>query len=205
MVDLLLWDCGTQYDLADLEGSLYVPATHSIRPRLAAVARSARERGIPRLCTVITHREGDPDLTSGKPDYKTTFPLHCMEGTPGWRQIPETACERPVEIPRDPHAAKSVREALAVYRTEILVEVAGFDPWPHVALPTIFEMLQPSRVAVFGVPADRMVANAIAGLLERGIPTALVEDAVKPFDLKNWPALKTGWVEKGVELITHQL
>ena len=44
MTDLLLWDCGTQIDLADIDGLLYVPATHSIRPRFGWLAEEAKKR-----------------------------------------------------------------------------------------------------------------------------------------------------------------
>ncbi len=204
MSAMILWDCGTQSDLADVDGSLYVPGTETIRPRLQRLAQAARARGIPRLCTVVTHRAGDPDLTEAKPDFKTTFPPHCMEGTPGWKQVPETACERPVEIPREPHAERPVRETLRAYRAEILVEIAGFDPWRHVALPTILEVLAPDHVVVYGVPADKMVAAAVAGLLERGVRVTVVEDAVKPFDAKAWDALKADWAAKGVSFTGHK-
>lgn len=203
MADVILWDCGTQFDLADIEGLLYVPGAQSIRPRLARLARTARERGIPRLCTLVTHRDGDPDLTTGKPDYKTTFPVHCLEGTPGWRQIPETACERPVEIPREPHASKPVIESLRVHQAEITVEVPGFDPWASPAVATVFEVLAPRKVVFCGVPADKLLAAAVEGVLERGLEAVVVEDAVKPFDAKAWDALRAPWAEKGVTFVGH--
>ncbi len=195
MTDALFWDCGTQFDLADLDGKLYVPAAYTIRPRLQRLAQFARRAGIPRLCTVVTHREGDPDITTGKPDYKTTYPPHCLENTDGWRQIPETACERPVEIPREPHAARPVRESLKAYHLEVLVEVPGFDPWPHPALATFFEVLAPKRVVLYGLPADKTLAAAANGLCERGVPVTLFEDALRPFDGKAWEQLKAGWAD----------
>lgn len=204
MAELLAWDCGTQLDLADIDGTLYVPGTHSVRPRLQRLTEEARRRRVPRLCTVVTHREGDPDLASAKPDYKTTWPPHCLENTPGWRQIPETACLRAVEVPREPHSSRSVTEALRAYSDEILLEVAGFDPWVNVALPTIFEVLAPRRVVIYGVPADRMLAAAVAGCLERGVGVTVVEDSVKPFDVKAWDALRAPWQEKGVTFADHK-
>lgn len=203
MIETLAWDCGTQVDLADIDGLLYVPGTHTIRPRLKRLAEQARQRGIPRLCTVITHRAGDPDLAAGKPDYKTTWPAHCIEGSAGWKQIPETACQRAIEIPREPHAERPVRESLRAAHSEILLECAGFDPWSNVALGTLFEVLEPRRVVVFGVPADRMVAAAVEGVLTRGLGVAVVHDAVKPFDVKLWDPLRAAWTEKGVVFVDH--
>lgn len=203
MSDVILCECGAQYDLADFDGALYVPAAETIRPRLAALAAAARERGVPRVALVVGHKAGDPDLAEGKPDYKTTFPAHCMAGADGARQIPESAFERSVEIPREPHADRPVRESLRAYRNEILFEVAGFDPWTHPSMPTLLEVLEPKKVVVYGLPADKLVAKVVDGLLERNVAVAVVADASKPFDGKAWEALKAGWAEKGVEVLAH--
>jgi nicotinamidase-related amidase len=203
MTDTIFWDCGTQRDLADLDGGLYVPGTESIRPRLRRLAETARERKIPRLCTVVAHRDGDPDITAGKPDYKATYPVHCLEGGDGWRQIPETACARPVEISREPHAARPVRESLQAYHDEVLIDLAGFDPWIHPAVGTYLEIVAPRRVVLYGVPADKMVAAAVAGLLERGVAVTLVEDALRPFDQRAWDQMKAGWADKPVTWVRH--
>lgn len=208
MTDLLLWDCGTQVDLADIDGLLYVPAAHSIRPRFAWLADEARKRNVPRLCSIVTHRDGDADITTGKPDYKTTFPVHCLEGTPGWAQIPESACRRAVTIPRDPHAGRPIRESLkagAPGGSEIAVESAGWDPFANPALGLVLDELAPRRCAVFGVPCDRLVVAAVEGLLAKGgIAVSVVEDAVKPFDTKLWDAARAGWAEKGVTFVAHR-
>jgi len=155
MADTIFWDCGTQLDLADLGGLLYVDGANTIRPKLARLARRARERGIPRLITRVAHREGDPDLAVEKPDFKATFPVHCMEGTPGAGPIPETAPERAVELGREDQGERSIRDALRAYQGEVVLDVAGFDPFAHPAIRIVLEELKPRRVVVFGVPAER--------------------------------------------------
>lgn len=203
MSGILLWECGGQHDLADIEGRLYVPGTTSIRPRLGYLARWAREKSVPRLLMLVTHKEGDPDLATGKPDYKTTFPPHCIAGTDGWKPIPETAPLKALEIPREPHAERPIRESLRIHKGEILLEVAGFDPWAHPTVGLILESVAPEKVAVYGLPADKAIAAVVNGLLDRGLPVILVEDAVKSFDGKAWDQIKAGWAEKGVTWVNH--
>ena len=204
MADTIFWDCGTQLDLADIGGLLYVDGAHTIRPKLARLARHARERGIPRLITRIAHREGDPDLAVEKPDFKATFPVHCMEGTPGAGPVPETAPERAVELGRQDQGERSIRDALRAYQGEVVLEVAGFDPFVHPAIGIVLEELKPRRVVVYGVPADKMVACVVNGLLERSIEVTVVEDAVKPFGRKAWDALREGWADKPVAFSTQR-
>ena len=204
MTDTIFWDCGTQLDLADIDGLLYVDGANTIRPKLARLARQARERGIPRLITRVAHREGDPDLAVEKPDFKATFPVHCMEGTPGAGPIPETAPERAVELGREDQGERSIRDALRAYQGEVVLDVAGFDPFAHPAIRIVLEELKPRRVVVFGVPAEKMVAAVVAGLLERGIEVAVVEDAVKPFGRKAWDALRESWADKPVTFVAER-
>lgn len=204
MTDTIFWDCGTQLDLADLSGLLYVDGSNTIRPKLARLTRHARERGIPRLITRVVHRDGDPDLAVEKPDFKTTFPAHCLEGSSGAGPIPETAPERAVELGREDPGERSVRDALRARPAEIVLAVAGFDPFTHPAIGIVLEELAPKRAVVYGVPADRMVAAVVNGLLERGIEVTVVEDAVKPFGRKAWDALREGWADKSLAFAKQQ-
>jgi len=204
MTDTIFWDCGTQLDLADIDGLLYVDGANTIRPKLARLARQARERGIPRLITRVAHREGDPDLAVEKPDFKATFPVHCMEGTPGAGPIPETAPARALELGREDQGERSIRDGLRAYKGEVVLEVAGFDPFAHPAIGIVLQELGARRVVVYGVPADKMVAAVVNGLLERSIEVAVVEDAVKPFGRKAWDALREGWADKPVSFVTQR-
>ncbi|MCU0225350.1 MAG: cysteine hydrolase [Acidobacteria bacterium] len=204
MADTIFWDCGSQLDLADLDGLLYVDGASTIRPKLARLARHARERGIPRLITRVAHREGDPDLATEKPDFKTTFPAHCLEGTAGAGPIPETAPARAVELGREDQGERSIRDALRAYQGEVVLEVAGFDPFAHPAIGIVLDELKPRRAVVYGVPADRMVAAVVNGLLERGVEVVVVEDAVKPFGRKAWDAVREGWAGKPVAFVKQQ-
>ncbi len=204
MADTIFWDCGTQLDLADINGRLYVDGAHTIRPKLARLAQHARARGIPRLITRVVHEEGDPDLAIEKPDFKATFPVHALAGTPGIEPIPETAPERAVELGRTDQGERSIRDALRAYQGEVVLEVGGFDPFAHPAISIVLEELKPRRVVVYGVPADKMVAAVIDGLLARGIEVEVVEDAVKPFGRKAWDALREAWADKPVRFVTHK-
>ncbi len=201
----IYWELGAQADLADVDGALYCPGTLGIRPVLRRLAGEARSRGIPRLATLVCHRPDDPDLvTEGKPDFRETWPPFCLEGTPGQAWIPEARAERATEFPRDARSDRLIREALRAFREGVAgealtVEVPGFDPWSRPAMDAIFAALAPARAVVYGVPADRFLAPAVEGLLERGIEVTVVEDAIRPFDGRKFAKeVRPAWEERGV-------
>src|SRR4051812_44515740 len=79
---LVFVDIDTQRDFLEPDGALFVPGATAIVPNLARLTRFARERVITVLATGCAHRAGDPELT--------TFPPHCMIGTPGQGRIDAT-------------------------------------------------------------------------------------------------------------------
>lgn len=193
MAGILLWICSAQRDFFEPDGALAVPGSSSIRPALARLVATARERRIPRLHTVILREEFDPEIVADSPNGQTTFPPHCLADTPGQTEIEEVAATYGAEIPRVVPSRRGVKESLAFYHEEVLVEVPGFDPWAHPQLGTVLEVIAPRRVALCGLPGELSVAEGLEGLLDRGIPAALIEDAVAFRDDPSGAALVSGW------------
>ena len=86
---LIFWDVDTQHDFLSPEGKLHVPRAEAIVPRLAALTDYAHANGIRIVASAEEHLPGDAEL-SEHPDFETTWPPHCMRGTPGQRKIDET-------------------------------------------------------------------------------------------------------------------
>src|ERR1044071_7703202 len=97
----VFWDVDTQYDFMKADGKLYVPGSEEIIPLLDRLTRHAHEHGIRIIASADDHVEGHPEL-SATPDWKETFPDHCMRGTPGQLKIPETALRTPLVIEPGP-------------------------------------------------------------------------------------------------------
>lgn len=70
-----------QNDFATRGGTLYVPSTEEIKPRLQALVAEARRRGMPIIFTQDWHRRNDPEFK--------VWPAHTVENTPGAELIAE--------------------------------------------------------------------------------------------------------------------
>ena len=83
---IIFWDVDTQFDFMKPQGALYVPGAEEIIGKVGEVRRFALESGYSILSDVDWHRMDNPEI-SEQPDMKTTFPPHCMAGTPGAERV----------------------------------------------------------------------------------------------------------------------
>ncbi|MBM4026390.1 MAG: hypothetical protein FJ280_13455 [Planctomycetes bacterium] len=82
----IFWDVDTQFDFMKPEGALYVPGAEEIIDKVSEVRRFALENSYSILSDVDWHRWENPEIAE-QPDMETTFPPHCMAGTPGAERI----------------------------------------------------------------------------------------------------------------------
>ena len=80
--DLIFWDVDTQVDFMRADGKLYVPDSESIIPVLARLTDYAHAHRIRIIASSDDHVPGHRELSTA-PDWRETFPDHCMRGTPG--------------------------------------------------------------------------------------------------------------------------
>src|SRR3989441_12785105 len=97
MARVIFWDVDTQYDFMKADGKLFVPDADHIIGNLKRLTDYAHAHGIRIVASADDHVAGHPEI-SDTPDWKTTFPPHCMRGTPGQKRIPETALRNPLVI-----------------------------------------------------------------------------------------------------------
>ena len=90
MARVIFWDVDTQYDFMKADGKLYVPDAEQLIPNLKKLTDYAHGHGIRVVASADDHVREDAEI-SATPDWKATFPPHCLRGTPGQRKIPETA------------------------------------------------------------------------------------------------------------------
>ena len=93
----LLWDVDTQVDFVRSDGKLAVPDAESVAPAMARLVRWAADSGVTHLATADDHELTDPEI-SHEPDFESTYPPHCLRGTPGASRIPETAQVDPLPL-----------------------------------------------------------------------------------------------------------
>ena len=199
----IFWNVDTQYDFmrddVSFKGALAVPDAHTIETNLEHLTSLARGLHVPIINTADWHTATSKEL-SATPDYKTTFPPHCLIDTPGARYVPATTPLDPYVI--DWRASAFDTEKVRTHR-EIVLYKDAFDIFagsPHA--DAVLRTLQPQRVVVYGVATNVCVDYAVRGLLARGVDVIVPTDAIK--ELPELPLEETlhTWTEKGAHLTT---
>jgi nicotinamidase/pyrazinamidase len=193
---LLLWDVDTQVDFVRADGKLPVPDAEAAAPAMARLVRWAAEEGITHLATADDHELTDPEL-SDEPDYETTFPPHCLRGTPGASRIPETEQRDPLPVSLTPYPPGLV-PALVHGHRELLVLKKTYSAFSNPNLDPLLDALDPDEVILFGVATDVCNHAAVMGLLARGRKVAFVEDASRGLSPERVAASFEAWRAGGV-------
>jgi nicotinamidase/pyrazinamidase len=187
------------------DGKLYVPRSEEIIPALRALTDFAHANGIPIVASADDHTLTDPEISS-TPDWKTTFPPHCVRGTPGQLKIRETELRNPLVIGpelREPGALS--REVLA-HSGDFLLLKQSLDVFTNANVPTLLRTLEPERIVVYGVATDYCDKYVVEGLL-RLLPQSalyLVTDAIRAIYPEDGDRLVAAWSKRGVRMVTAQ-
>src|SRR5205823_4425910 len=91
---------------------------------------------------------------SEQPDWKTTFPAHCLRGTPGQKKIPETALRDPLVIEPARGDAQALGDRLRGHRGDILLHKHRFDVFTNENVTTVLNLLDPEDIVLYGVATD---------------------------------------------------
>jgi nicotinamidase/pyrazinamidase len=201
MTATLFWDVDTQHDFIHPDGKLYVPGAESIVPVLGALSDYAHRRGIRVLASADDHVPGHREL-SATPDFRTTFPEHCMRGTAGQRKIPETALVDPLVI--EPEQDPAITAKLEAHDGDLLFHKHWFDVFTNANLRPALGVLKPRRIILYGVATDVCDKYAIEGLLEHApqAEISFVVDAARAIHPDDVDELLEGWRRRGVQLVT---
>jgi nicotinamidase/pyrazinamidase len=192
-VKRVLWDVDTQIDFMLPQGKLYVPGAEELAPAMRALVEAARAAGIPHVASADDHELTDDEI-SDEPDFRTTYPPHCLRGTQGARKILETEQADPVPITLEPLPERYLRGR------EFLLLKKSFDVFENPNTDRVLTVLDPDEIIVFGVATDVCDDAAIRGFLQRGHRVVFVEDAAKGLDEARTQACIASWRDGGVEL-----
>ncbi len=202
MTRLIFWDVDTQHDFISAEGKLYVPGSEDIRSTLAALTDYARRRGIRIVASADDHVPGHREL-SDSPDFVTTFPPHCMRGTPGQRKIPETALRDALVIEPEPRDPEALAHTVQAHSGDVLFHKHWFDVFTNANVDTVLRVLDPEVIVLYGVALDVCDKYAVEGLLRHRPQTRLyfVTDAARAIDPDRAEHLLRDWGDEGVRLV----
>jgi len=210
----IFWNVDTQYDFMrdddSFKGALPVPGAREIESKLEKLTKYARARDVQIVNTADWHTEKSREL-SDKPDFKTTFPQHCMANTPGADYVPATAPIDPLVVDWNmdvmclyafPGADKMYFERVAASK-EIVIRKDDFDVFKGAPYADrIVKSIRPDRAVVYGVATNVCVDYAVRGLLERGVEVYVATDAIKELHGIPLEPVLAAWKEKGAKLVT---
>jgi len=196
----ILWDVDTQVDFMLPEGKLYVPGAEETAPAMARLVAAAREAGIVHVASADDHELTDPEI-SAEPDFRNTYPPHCLRGTPGAEKVPETKQSDPLPLSLVSFPPGLV-PGLIEGRRELLLLKKSFDVFTNPNTEALLDALDPNEIVLFGVATDVCDDAAIRGFLRRGRRVRFVEDAARGLDDERVAACLAAWREDGVEFTT---
>ena len=201
MTATIFWDVDTQYDFIQPDGKLYVSGAETIMPVLRALTDYAHKRGIRIIASADDHVPGHREL-SATPDLRTTFPEHCMRGTPGQRKIGETTLRDPLVI--EPEVDPGIAAKVRVHEGDILFHKHWFDVFTNANVGAVLDVLRPTRIILYGVATDVCDKYAIEGLLERAPQAELlfIVDAARAIHPDDVDVLLETWRARGVRMVT---
>jgi len=195
---VLFWNVDTQVDFIEPHGKLYAPGAEKIKALLKEIREYAKQHKIRVINTCDFHNADSPELSSN-PDYITSFPEHCMAGTPGAEFIDETKPEDPFII--DWSADKSIMIQIEkesprniVIRKDVFDVFAG-NPYTD----QILQILNHEKGSVYGVTTNVCVDQAVRGLSDRSYKVYVFQDAIK--ELPKIPLPFEKWLSCSVEMI----
>jgi nicotinamidase/pyrazinamidase len=191
----VLWDVDTQVDFMLPGGRLYVPGAEETVPAMKRLVDAARDAGIVHVASADDHELTDDEI-SDEPDYRTTYPPHCLRGTRGARKIVETEQEDPVPITLEPLPERYFEGR------EFLLLKKSFDVFTNPNTDRLLERLDPDELVVFGVATDVCDDAAIRAFLERGRRVRFVEDAARGLDEGRVASCTAAWRDLGVQFST---
>ena len=193
----VLWDVDTQVDFMLPDGKLYVRGAEETIPAMKRLVAAARAAGVVHVASADDHELTDEEIAD-EPDFRITYPPHCLRGTRGARKIPETEQEDPVPITLEllPERYLAGREFLLLKKS--------FDVFTNPNTERLLDWLDPDQIVVFGVATDVCDDAAIRGFLARGLKVRFVEDAARGLDDERVASCTAFWREQGVEFTTAE-
>ena len=199
---VIFGDVDTQYDFMHADGKLYVPEAERIIPNLKRLSDYAHGHAICVVASADDHVASHPEI-SETPDWRSTFPPHCMRGTAGQKKIPETALRDPLVIEPARVDRPVLADRLRAHKGDILFHKHRFDVFTNENVPAVLDVLNPDDIVLYGVATDVCDKAAVEGLLERRPHTRLfvVTDAVRGIDKDVSDQLLKDWGDEGVRLV----
>jgi len=207
----IFWNVDTQYDFMrddeTFKGALSIPGARKIEGNLEEITKLARRMGKQIVNTACWHNENTKEFSSN-PDYKESFPPHCLIGTKGAEFVPATKPLNAYIVDwQKPYDEKKLAWNV-LENKEIIIYKDAFDVFEgSMYAQEILGVLNPDRVIVYGVATNVCVDAAVKGILNhtlnryKKIEVLVVEDAIKELSGAPLEEVLESWKGMGAKLI----
>lgn len=186
-----------------------------VLPAIVRTVAALRERAAVLVYTGDWHTDDDAEIDWTAPDFRATYPPHCMGASAdvalraGAELLPEVAPREPLVLARDATPAEGAaiaRRALAT-RRPVFIHKSRFSVFEGNAataafVDTLAERLGPPEFVACGVARDVCVTQAVDGLQALGHHVTVVTDATWGLGLEAEAATLARWTAKGARLVT---
>jgi nicotinamidase/pyrazinamidase len=190
--NFIFWEVDTQVDFMLPGGKLYVPDAEKLLPNIRRLTDAARRGRVFLVSHGCYHTKGDPEFS--------TFPPHCIKGTPGSAYVAEALTEKVVTVANEP--TTELPKDLLQYQ-QILLEKQTLDIFQSLHAEELVKRLgKDAEFVVFGVVTEYCVRFAAKGLLERGRHVSVVEDAIKTLNAEDGERAAAELQALGAKFIT---
>ncbi|HEY3129563.1 MAG TPA: cysteine hydrolase family protein [Acidobacteriota bacterium] len=203
MKKVVFWDVDTQYDFIMPDGKLCIPGAVDLLPRLARLTRTAQANHdrIQIIASMCDHEPSDAEI-SDQPNFRETFPPHCLRGSVGQMKVLSTEPAHPWIVTHEKLPALELQRRLSSLGEEIVILKKMFDVFSNPNTEPIVQHLDPEEIYLYGVALDVCDAHAIQGLLRlRRRNIYLVRDATEAIDRARGNQLVEQWSQRGVSLV----
>ena len=196
---VIFLDIHTQSDFLNPQGKLYIPGAEKIVDTISEIRKFALQNGYSIIATMDWHALDDDEI-SFTPDFRTTFPPHCMAHQSGSERIGYLG-----EIPIDYLNTKKIHPAqlknlIDKDQFHIVIRGTSVDIFKNPNIAILLNLIEPKVIIVFGVALDICVRYAIEGLIHRNKSNIiLLVNAVRSLVKDSSPILRQ-FATKGVIL-----
>jgi nicotinamidase/pyrazinamidase len=198
--DILFWDVDTQFDFMRPDGKLYVPGAEEIIDKISQVRKYALDNGFSIIASTDWHSKDNPEI-SDNPDFKQTFPPHCIADEPGSERVGylgELSIEYVPSRQMDVEALKKISEEEQFHA---VIRKQTTDVFSNPNTTALLELISPKQVIVFGVALDVCVDQALRGFSKfPGMKLSLLKEAVKGLDIRLVDELFDEYKKMGIEI-----
>jgi len=198
--DTIFWDVDTQFDFMRPKGKLYVTGAEDIIAKVSEVRKFALENGYSIIADIDWHSLDNKEISEA-PDFKQTFPPHCMAGEPGSERVGFLG-KLPIEyVQIDKMDAETIQNLICKEQFHIVIKKDSIDVFSNCNTDKLVELISPKKVVVFGVALDFCVYYVVQGLRKfPAIKLFLLKDVVKGLGVRPDDEIFDELRQMGVEI-----